>query len=420
MNPKAVSALAEKLNRVVDRAVPVADAHCEQGPHRMVIKGDISFTLSGAALDTYHDVVRTIVKDNEWGLKFSEKYIVSRIEEIICTTLRTPPPFETNQSLLQLAKDLDLFSEERLVYVPLSGIQLKEPLELGAVRLIPFAETDVYELKKAILKISPNPPESRQWMRDSFEKRVREHLLGRVCTEYKVVAEPQRAKERAEEESRRAIDLLRFSIPNLFSDDQRVRVGLFGEIIRSVRLSVSIAPERHFGTSINLVGSVVPFEITPDRLRQMEILGVFKLSKILQKPEPALSDLERVLLRSVHWFSSAQTQPEVENQFLSLTTAIETLLTPRDGNPIGTAIAEGVAFLLAEGVDNRRAIVKRVKDLYRLRSALSHGGKKSILSDDVSTLTNIASSLIVRVIALAEELRSQKELLTWIEERRLT
>ncbi len=143
------------------------------------------------------------------------------------------------------------------------------------------------------------------------------------------------------------------------------------------------------------------------------------VSAILAKPVSALSDFERVLLRGLHWFGNALPQKEPENELLSLVTCLETFLTPRDGNPIGTAIAEGVALLLGNTLDERKKLKKRVKDLYGKRSSVSHGGEKAVLESDLIELREIAKNFIQRMISLGKRIQSQKELLEMIEDQKL-
>jgi hypothetical protein len=50
--------------------------------------------------------------------------------------------------------------------------------------------------------------------------------LNHACAEFCIIAEPDRALERAEEETRRVIDLIRFSVPVIYPDESRVVIGL--------------------------------------------------------------------------------------------------------------------------------------------------------------------------------------------------
>jgi len=48
-------------------------------------------------------------------------------------------------------------------------------------------------------------------------------------------------------------------------------------------------------------------------------------------------------------------QVQIKNQLLTLISCLETLLTPKDVGPIGNAIAEGLALIIADDVENRIA-----------------------------------------------------------------
>ena len=71
-------------------------------------------------------------------------------------------------------------------------------------------------------------------------------------------------------------------------------------------------------------------------------------------------------------------------------------------------------------MENRKVLKKRVQDLYSLRSAVSHGGRKEILESDVKELNKIVRMLIMIMIKRKDEFKSQKELLSWIEEQKLS
>jgi len=148
-------------------------------------------------------------------------------------------------------------------------------------------------------------------------------------------------------------------------------------------------------------------------------LGVFQVGKILQKNQQT-NDFERAILRSIHWHGASVAQTEIKNKFLNLLTSIESLLTPKDGEPIANAIAEGVAFVLGDDLEKRRHLKKQMKGLYGLRSSLSHGGQKEILDADLSHLQDIAGKLLVWAIKQVDNFKSHQELFDWIDEQKFS
>jgi hypothetical protein len=309
------------------------------------------------------------------------------------------------------------------VYLPVSGLSLGESeLALGSVRLRFASNELVGEILAAmdqIVQTTRHTPEEKQELLRSHAEDLTRDIAGHVVSIYTVVAEPRRARERAEEETRRALDLLRLAIPLLYDRDKRVQVGFPGEIVWAYRRSISLS-DKAYQSNAKLAGNTQPFELTADRLAYLRSLGVLDLSAVLAKPRGDLTDFEQALLRGVHWFASAQSQVEPENGFVDLVTCIEAFLTPRDGTPIGTAIAEGTALLLGEDADARKQIKRRVQHLYGKRCGVSHGGSRAILDADYAALEEIAGGLTLALIRRRDEFRSRTDLLDWIEDRKLS
>jgi len=173
-----------------------------------------------------------------------------------------------------------------------------------------------------------------------------------------------------------------------------------------------------FELNTQLVGPDTNLVISDDTIKQMKQKGVLEFSDILRKPDKTVTNFERSLLRALHWFASAMKQHELENRILNLLTGIEVLLTPIDGNPIGTAVAEAVAILLSTGSENRIRLKRRIKQLYRLRSGISHGGHKEIFESDTTELLSVLGTLLMKLVKRRQEFESQRKLLDWIEEQK--
>ena len=70
-------------------------------------------------------------------------------------------------------------------------------------------------------------------------------------------------------------------------------------------------------------------------------------------------------------------------------------------------------------VENRKKLKKRIQELYRLRSAVSHGGKKNVYEADVTELQVIVGGLIMNLIDKLNDFNDHKALFDWIESQKL-
>ena len=150
----------------------------------------------------------------------------------------------------------------------------------------------------------------------------------------------------------------------------------------------------------------------------MKQIGVFDVATLLS--QETLTEYQETLLRGIHWFANSQTQDESENILLGLITCIETFLTPRDGGPVTTAIAESIAIIGGKDLASRKRLKKKVKGLYCLRSRISHGGKKAILDADLAALRQITAGLTMTMIQKRNDFETITAFLEWIEDQKLS
>ncbi len=155
--------------------------------------------------------------------------------------------------------------------------------------------------------------EKREHIRHTTEDLSK--LEGRVCAEYVIKAEAQRARERAVEEVHRAIDILYYCRRALHGDSWQIHMGLLGEVSHEWRIIPVISTNDYaFNIRGEVVGPLSELEISPRTISVMRKIGVFELSKILQKEKP--TDFEETLLRCIHWYANSQVQVERENELL--------------------------------------------------------------------------------------------------------
>jgi len=422
MNQNTKTSIIQRLARIAENAtVPTKET---LGRTNFMMSEGITFSLSNDFVDLFKDVARSLIQDENWSEKFSEKYVNGLLQRALARTIRDGNSDKIKVYLDEIIEEFNSYSQERVVYVPLDGIKMSmEELPIGKVVLTRMTDLNVKTLMDEIEKITlsvKHTPEDKAYFLELQQREIGDNVKGRVCSVFKVVAEPEQARERAEEETRRIIDLFRYSIPALYPKGYNIAVGLQGEVFRVIRwIPILSTDGKSYNTHANRVGSLMPFEINESNLEHMNKIGVFKLSKVLTKLDRDIGDFERVVLRALHWFASSQTQEENENKLLNLITCLETLLTPQDGNSIATFIAEAVAILLAKGIDNRRRLKERVKKLYRFRSAVSHGGRKAILDSDLLELEGITGTLTMNLINRMDEFESHKALFEWIESKKL-
>ncbi|MCK4408708.1 MAG: hypothetical protein KAW67_01395, partial [Candidatus Eisenbacteria sp.] len=416
----------EKHRRLRERIVTLggntSDPFTEEFDTRMRFLSsgpEVAFSLVDEFAEEYDSLVDDFLEEGDWSDKFGRRFVENRITELI-SAARESEPAEFEGVFNTAIDALEDYSQENTVYVPLAGVTLDVPeLRVGGVVLRTMTEQWAQETLKEL----DLPSESRKTAGGRAE--IKEapflhRLVGNVCAEFKAVAEPDRARERAEEEARRVVDLLRYVVPAVKREYVRVATALDGEALsRSYRTSIALSREGGSLTvASQVVGPLATLRVSDQALQRMEDVRFSAISGILAKPDT--TEFEDAILRGIHWIADALSQPEEGNALLSLITCLETFLSPRDGRPIAPSIGEAAAVLILRNTDDRKWLKSRICSYYRQRSSVTHRGKLAVSAQGLHELLSVALSLTVWMVDKSGRFSSIKDLHDWLEDVRLS
>lgn len=217
-----------------------------------------------------------------------------------------------------------------------------------------------------------------------------------VVAEYKIVAESERAKERAYEETRLALDVLRFTMLPLYGNVP-VEVGFVGDVVVEVRQSFCFDSAKFAGYGSTRTGAYRPYDFKDLTPALRTSLGIEALSEMLCK-EPCNS-FERLILNCLFWYSSGFRQRDPHNTFLNYITCLEAVFNnPGNALSIGEKVKIGTTSLVIYDEAARKTYKKRLGKLYSRRSAISHGGSRSITEKDISEVRKVVFLLLVELL----------------------
>jgi Apea-like HEPN len=379
--------------------------------------------VSTGTSDNYAEIYKQLLQNEAWSKKFSGKYFKTHLENLIIKLVREGSD-KAEKYLDLFIKEYEDYNKEQVVYIPLSGITFDvDEIPIGRIVLSKITDTHFDSLLKQvedILDNIKNSLETREMLKQHTSLQL-QALKGKICAKFRVIAEPTRARELAEQETRRVFDVLNYGLPSLYSKDLHVTIGFAGEVnTNTLTIPILSSDGESYNPQSRVTGSLCHFELIEPNIKILQEIGVFTLATILAKPDNQITHFEQVLLRAVHWYATSETQDELENRLLNLIICLETFLTPKENNPITTAVAEGVALILGKTLDIRKIIKKKVKDWYGMRSGVAHGGNKSVLETDCDELSDVARSVIYEMIKQKDKFKTQKDLLDWIEDQKLS
>jgi hypothetical protein len=422
MHQNAIKAIVDRAKAIAEEMVYVEPISCRG--QKIVGGGHLasSYSLGENGETLRHKlIVETLLKKYLWHDKCSERYLDLRLQNILAEVLKTRDTSPVEPGISQLIADYETLNTEYQVIIPLVGVKVgDEPVHLGRIKIRQYEESLSAELtERGRTIIMANPRYSDDYKVRLFEQMDSRHfsaITGHACSEYIIAAEPIKARESTLEQTRLALDLLRYAILFLYDDQHPRAVGLIGDLPEQSRMMVSIRTDDQ-GVNIFLQATNIPLALDSDVIEGMKGIGVFDLSDIINRS--SYTDFEHVLLRAVHWLASSQTQIENDNALLNLVACLETFFKVERGAPITANIAEGVALLTTSDLESRKKRKKLVTDLYDKRSTLTHEGIASVTDADVREMIKIVRDLTLVMIRHRNKFNSHKDFKDWLGNQKL-
>jgi len=406
------------LNEIIATNVP--DLSSDKFPYKIVSKEDSSLILSREAAKPFGLLCSKILRISDWDRKFSQKFIEGKVESLIIAAYETSMN-ELEDRISELLNELESYNPKHEIILPIVGLRLgMDRFELGNVlfrRVTDETYSEVIERVNRAIDLTKNTDEEKTYLKNFLKQQIDVALKVGTLASVNISAEPVRALERAQEECGRSLDLLRFATPYVHQNPKEIGLGVVGEVIAGQGFYIVFLEDGSLQTTHSRVGSWIPFELNEAIEKKLQQIGVITLSDLLKREK--ITDIQKRVLSAVFWCAKAQLQTLPEFRLLCLMASLESILNPRGDRPVRMGIAEGVALLIGKSLPDRRNLRDFIARLYDLRSSVSHGGHAEVLESELGWLTSIAGAVIFELLKKVDEFKSQKELLSWIDDLRL-
>ena len=116
------------------------------------------------------------------------------------------------------------------------------------------------------------------------------------------------------------------------------------------------------------------------------------------------TEIEKRLLNSIEWIGKAIYDVDMSKSVVQFVFALEGMLQFNDKGFITPSIvsqlSDWLAFIIHDDINKRKDIAKYVKDLYQKRSAIAHGGTKTIDIQDLQMAKQISNHMIISFLTV--------------------
>lgn len=172
-------------------------------------------------------------------------------------------------------------------------------------------------------------------------------------------------------------------------------IGLFNFVGHRTRKTI-ICNEKIIGSHSDTLSMFIEFDLEDPFLKNPEN-GNDKIWSLITKSNK--TDIEKRLLNSSEWIGKAVHERDYPKSLFQFVVAIEGMLQHTEKTfvtpSIVSQLSDWLAFIIENDLEKRKSISKYFKDIYQKRSAIAHGGVKSIEKEDLDIALMISKLMII-------------------------
>lgn len=250
------------------------------------------------------------------------------------------------------------------VWLPISHLEVEEPLAFGPVHISPIRRDLLTALEeKAVTRI----PEQAKPISALFE-RLRKELQGSAAVVVCMDAEPILAEERALLIGRDAVNILRFFAPGAAVLTVLCPTALAGEAVVPQSKVLMLTEELGLTSMTERVAAkeVGYWQMPASAVAQLDKMGLGEAGKLIVPDD--LNEIQRVVRASLITYSKGTTFSDPIDRLSHTLSAVEGLLLKHRMEPVEFNVAGRMSIILSPDGSERAEIAQGVRQAYRLRA----------------------------------------------------
>lgn len=321
--------------------------------------------LDNVRCDRLNDVAAKLARQEPFRRRVSDRFIADEIFGWVARRFRGAEPRSAAEALCEAA---EAAVEEREIWVPIASLHVEAPVQIGNVRFQTVTPEMFDRWTEAVVELQPDHEEAvRAWF-----LRERKPAQGYAVGVVRLTAEQEHAKRVAMMETERSLSVLRAFSPSVLS----------AQAAPCVPRGQERHPTRHwweFDDGIPRFASEVidqvsqPWLLQAAYFKELQQLGIGHMSSLLTQER--LKPFETDVLAAFELYARSPLTDTITDRIVYVTVSLESILLKNSSEPIQSNLGERLAFCIGRNLQERKRIVRNLKNVYETRSRFLHHGK---------------------------------------------
>lgn len=308
-----------------------------------------------------------------------------------------------------LQKEFKKTIKSYTIYIPVLYLNISEPFHVGRVLFTFFKNEYLDKLESEFKQENPT-------INTPF-KELREILIGNVYASITITAGAERVKEVGLEECSLAINCLRICSPVMgfpkmksdFDIEKKSNVVLANNVILQ-------PSDKEYNIILSKRRNAVTYRIDKFEFQNFRSMNLEVYHKFLLEPHGE-DEIYKLILNSINSFSEALKDSNLQRRISKIFTIYESLLLKNSTGGILDSLCKYGPKLIFQKIEDRKDLVKILKNLYSIRSAYVHHSKYSKFDiEELKKLQFGLTRLLCNLIRLRKKFKTKDSLINKIDE----
>lgn len=344
--------------------------------------------------------------------KLSTKYIESMIFKWVSreyvkdeNTIEFVPYLKENAS-----KDIKTITS----WIPIANLEIERSFRISYSEVRSLSKATIEEWKGPFLKESSDHNEAFIKLFDQ----IRNDYQGLAAVVTEIDAEPIRAHEIAQEEAEHATAILGvFSKAVLIPQVKCASKVKGSENISQITcFQLSGLESFSMRSEITDKSADLQWRLRNKDIEELESMILNKINPIILSQAP--SKFYKSIANSVYVYSKAAFTADPLEKVIYMLSALESIFLKNENEPIQQNLAERIAFFISSNIDERKNIVRNIKDVYGIRSKYLHHGHSSSELESISKFMLNVWVVITKLLLDADRFVDKSAFINEIEDRK--
>lgn len=308
----------------------------------------------------------------------------------------------------------DSVKNYRLIF-PIPFTESNYFFEIGHIK---FAKLTEKNIDTMINCQQPKDDETKEQL-ERFKEKIQKRFQGYLVGYYECIAEKSKAEELGYFHLSNSLNFLR-----IFSQS----VSNFKMINSAFENGIDLIPKNAFflenrdDNSISFTDAICDgFEhyVIDEKNLQFQSLNTFRKYRSILKIEN-LNEFQKKVIDTVNIYSKNALRIDLSDKLIYIFSAIEGVLLKNETEPIQQNLSERIAFLIGKTVEERKQIIKNIKDVYKIRSKIVHHGIQTITDYELlDEFSKTAFLTIITIIDFVDKYENHIDFINYIDDIKL-